>query len=201
MLSFTRLFPGIECRADGLGRRDRGDLVGNNDPKHLWPTRCAVSLNVCRAGERLNDGIVNPLMRIGTVFAKTADGHIDQLLVEFAHYRLSKTHALHRSGSKVLQQHIGAFGQIKQNLFTFVRFKVYRDRLLTAVAGKKRSGDFIDGWPNMAHLLTRGRLDLNHLCALVGQHHGRYWPRHHAGEIQYLDALQCAHAPPPNKSE
>ena len=113
MLSFTRLFPGIQRGADGLRSRDSGDFISDNNAKHLWPTRCAVSLNVRRTGERLNDGIVYPLMGIGTVFAKAADRHINQLLVEFAHHRLSKAHPLHRSGSKVLQQHIGTFGQIK----------------------------------------------------------------------------------------
>ena len=173
MLTLASFFPGIKGRADSLRCRDSGHLVGDNDAEHLWPPCGAISLNVGSTGQRLNDRVVHPLVGIGTLFTKTINRDIDQLLVELAHHRFTKSHAIHRSWPEVLQQDVGTLDQIKEDFFAAVRLEVHRDRPLAAIAGKESRSHFIDGRPDMTHLLTGGRLNLDYLGALIRQHHCR----------------------------
>ena len=102
VLAFTRLFSGIKRGADGLRSRNRGDLVGDNDAKHLRSTGGAIRLNIGGTGERLNHRIVNPFVGIGALFAKTVNRNVDQLFIDLPKDRLTETHAIHGPGSKIL---------------------------------------------------------------------------------------------------
>ena len=200
MLPFTRLLSRIQRGTDRLGRGDSCYLVSNDDAEHLGAARNTVGLNVRCTGERLNHRVIYTLVRVGPLLPKTADRYVDELLVNLSEHRLPKPHTLHGARPEILDQHVRGFDQIEQDLLSVIRFQVDSDGLLTAVTREECGSHFIHGRANVAHLLTRGGLDLDNVSALIRQHHRCDRTRHHTRQVQHLDPFQCAHASPSNKS-
>jgi hypothetical protein len=63
---------------------------------------------------------------------------------------------------------------------------------LVAVVVEEVGGDVVVPVAAAAHVIAAGRLDLDHLGALVGQQHGAPGARHHGGEVEDAIAVERA---------
>ena len=188
MLAFSGFFSSVERCANGLCSRNCSDFVCDDDTKHLGTARGAIALNICGAGKRLNNGIVNALVRVGSLLPKPANRDINQARVDLSENRLTKTHPLHSARSKILDEHIRIGNQIKQNFLAVFGFEINTNGSLASITGEKCSRDLVDGRPDMAHLFAGGGLYLDDVGTLIRQHHGRNRTRHHTRQIQHFDA-------------
>ncbi len=74
--------------------------------------------------------------------------------------------------------------------------QVQRGAALVAVDAQEVGGGarfFVEGRPPGAHVVAVGRLDLDHVGAMVAQPLGAEGPAQNPGQVDYLDAVERAH--------
>ncbi len=102
---------------------------------------------------------------------------------------------LHRADPKVLEHHVGALEQAHEQRFPFWMLQVDRDALLVPVQVHEVRG-FVTikrRPPRARHVASAGRLDLDDVRAIVGQHRGSERPREGMRQIEDRDVVQGAH--------
>ena len=153
----------------------------------------AVSLDISCPRQGLYHGIIDPGMGIGALFAEATDRHVDQSGIGCTQRILTEAHPFNGAGSEVLQEDICIPGQLQQYGLAFLGLEVQGNGLLAPVAGKKSRVDALVSRAQMTHLFTGQGFHLDDPSTLVRQHHGSHRPRYHAGEVQHLQSIECAH--------
>ena len=176
MLAAAATLARQQRRGNRLSRGHRRGLVGDDGAHHTWLASAMVGLDLGQSRKRLNDRIVHALLSIGSVLTKARDRDVDDVRAYLAHHIFAEAHALDGTRPKVLHQHVGGGDELLEYSKTIFGFDVDRERALGAVARQERRGHAAVVDADAAHQLACWRLDLDHVGALVGQHHGRDWP-------------------------
>ena len=187
MLALARPLAVKQRRRHGLRSIDRRRLVRDQGTHHARAARNRVGLNVGEPGKRLDQWIVDALLRIGARLSDTADREIDNTAIAHAHRRLPKTQPLDRPRPEILDKHVRRIDQPPQDLRAVGPLEVDRDRALAAVAGNEHRRKIADRRPRPARHIAPERLHLDDVGALIGQRHGRYGARDHTRQIDYPD--------------
>ena len=148
------------------------------------------------AGERhepahaLRDGVVAGLARERAGLAEAGDRGVDHRGVHRPDRRVAEAEPLRHPGQEVLDDHVGAPGQLEDEPCALGLLQIDRDPALVAVH-RREGGAHLAVAPEGAHVVAAaGPLDLDHVGAQVAQEGRRVGPRDHAGEIEDADALE-----------
>mmetsp|Transcript_24020 Transcript_24020/g.51214 ORF Transcript_24020/g.51214 Transcript_24020/m.51214 type:complete len:289 (-) Transcript_24020:327-1193(-) len=93
--------------ADGLCGGDGGNLVRNDQPHHPRPPRL-VRLQGRQPTHRLHNGVVYPLLGVGSRRAEPGDRHVDDLRVDALHILIPNPHPVRGPGTKITDHNIRA---------------------------------------------------------------------------------------------
>ena len=172
--------PGARTRKERssqrLGGAKRGRLVANERAHHA---RLAIRGSLCgsNSGHRLHHRIVDLAVRIRPRSAESGDREIDEVLAFAPHIVVADPHALRRPGTKVLHDRIAARSETTQDRHAIGLLQIENDAALVPIHGREHGGNAAMLRTQMARHVANFRwLDLDHLCALVGQHPGRHRP-------------------------
>ncbi len=119
---------------------------------------------------------------IGAILAKAMQAHVDQARVLAA-----QPHRVQPQLGQFLRPHavhedIAGLEQRMQRLLGLGRLQVQHHAFLAAVgAHEQRRHAGLGGRPGVARGVAAGRLDLDHLGAVIGQHLAGQRPENHAG--------------------
>ena len=92
---------------DGLGRDDPGELVRQDGAHQARPLPIRAGLHRGEARHRLDQRIVDRLVRVGAVLAEAADRHVDDRRRHRADRRLADADALGDAGPEILHEDVG----------------------------------------------------------------------------------------------
>ena len=190
VLALARALALKQGRGNGLRRIDGGRLVGDDRACHARPAGGRVRLDIGETRQRLDEWVIDPLGGVGTVFTDTADRHVDELRVAGEDDVGAKAKPLDRTRPEVLHEHIGAIDQAPQDIGSFGRLEVHRQRALATIAGHKHRRE--GAGTGAAGVVAGERFNLDHVCALVCQHHGRRRAGDDRGEVQHAEAFERA---------
>ena len=143
------------------------------------------------SGQRLDNGIVDPLVRVVAALSEPADRYVDQVGLDATEHVLAYAHSLDGSRAKVLNEHVRARHELLQQLATSLALQIEGDGALIAVrrqVDRRKPGAVSSKAPREVALLRR--LDLDHVGALVAEEHGRGGPRDHRRDVYDADAFQ-----------
>jgi hypothetical protein len=87
-------------------------------------------------------------------------------------------------GRKLWTRNIGGRDHPVNYLAAILGLEIDRQRALVAVAGQKRRINSVAAGTEITHQIAARGLDLDHIRALVGQHHVRDRTRDHRCQIQ-----------------
>ena len=169
--------------ADRLGAGVAGQLVGQDGAHQPRPRLVGAGLHGGQPAQALDQRVEHRLGGKRTVEAEAGDGDEDELRVQRAQRLGVEAEARDRAGTEVLDEHIGRGGEPLQRRDAAGRLQVEHDRALVAVVVQERGGEPAAPPRDMAGVVARRRLDLDHVGALVGQDHGGQRSRDHRGEI------------------
>jgi len=179
-------FPGPladeERGEDGLGGERRGVVVGDRDAQIL--RRAAEALQRHGATHRLEQGIEPRAIGIGPRRSERGHRRIDEPWVQRVEPLVTDAEAVGHTGPHVLHEHVGAFGELLNDLAPCQRLEVDGDRAFAAVPAVE-AGQLAEG-------VTGQGLDLRHAGAHVGQHHAGVGAGDVAGEVDDGDAVERA---------
>ena len=178
-------------RGDRLRRGYGGGLVRDDRAHHARPP-VRLGLDRGQSGERLDHRVVHALVCVGPGLAEAADRDVDDVRTELPHGVLAQAHALDRAGTEVLDEHVAARDQPPQRVETGRRLEVDRERALAAVRGEERRARARAVRAQVAHEVALERLHLDHVRALIREHHRRDRTRDHAGQVEDADAFERA---------
>jgi hypothetical protein len=111
----------------------------------------------------------------------------DQMRIFLAQFVGAKTLLVELTIAEILEEHIGAFQQPVHGLAILGLGEVEHDAALAAVEQRKERGSHA---AERAGLVARGRLDLDHLGAELGEDHAAGWAHHHVGHLDDPHALE-----------
>ena len=112
---------------------------------------------------------------------------IDEARVDLLQVRRPKLALGHRTWREILDQHIGLFEQLHQDLTALGRIGIERQALLVAIEVAEEAGAEA---AQLARAVAVDRLDLDHLGPEVGQDHAAGRPQDRVGEFDDADALE-----------
>ena len=138
----------IERGADGLGGEHRRGLVADDGPDHLRTLGDRLRLDIGKAGEALDDRVIDPLLDIGTAVADAADRDVDQPRKPLAQFLDAEAKPLHGAGAKILHQHVRLRDQFGKHLAAAVGLDIDRERTLAAIGRDEQRREFaalVDG--------------------------------------------------------
>ena len=184
---------GIQRRRHRLRGEDRGGLVADDRADHLWPVGHRMRLDVSKAGQSLDDRIIDPLLDVRSGVADAADRYIDQARMALAQLVSAEAEPLHGARPEILHQHVGLRDQPGQHLAAGVALDVDRQRALATIRRDEQRGELaalVDAGAAAPGDIAADRFDLEHVRALVGEEHRRERSGNHAGQIQYTDAIE-----------
>ena len=193
MLALARALTREQRGGDRLGRHHAGQLVGNDGPHQPGPGVVGAALDRRQPGERLNQRVIDRALGIGAAIAKAADRDIDDLRRDLPHHVFAQANALDDAGAHVLDEHIGALQQLLHQIHAALVFGIDRDRALGAIVVQERGGKAaLTVRHGAGEVAAAGVLDLDHLGALVGQHHRRQGAGNNAGHVDHTKTCKRA---------
>ncbi len=161
---------------------DRVD--GDGGAHHARAARFTISLHGRESRPRLDDRIVDPLLRVGALLAETTDRDVDQIGGDRAQDGFADPHAIRGARAKVLHEDISSRHEPLQKFDTGRLFEIDHDRAFAAVARCKQRADPRSRAANRAHeVALPRRFDFDDVGALLGEHHGRDGSGNHRGQI------------------
>src|SRR5262249_9021062 len=127
--------------------------------------------------------------RVGAGAAIAVDAAHDEIRIQLTESLLAEAHAREHARPVVLDQHVRARDEARQDGLALCGMKIERDRALVAVELRE-----VPRQPLHDHALAAdgiplaGRLDLDHVRAHVGEQHAAERPGENPGEIDDADA-------------
>ena len=191
MLALAGACAGEQRRGHRLGCGHGGELVRQDcaDEARARIVRPALDRGEARGG--LDDGVVDALGGIGAALAEAVDRDIDDGGIDGAHCRLAHTQALHHARPEVLDEHVGVSGEPEDHLAPLRVLQIDGDRALVAVVVDEVGGEPAGAVAAGAHVIAAaGGLHLDHVRALIAQHHGRERARDHGGQVDHAIAVE-----------
>ena len=147
------------------------------------------------ADHRLDHGVVTRQAAHRAVGAEAADPAVDQAReARPQHVCVAQAPLLHGARLEVLDQHVRALEQAQQHVAALGLGQIEPEGALVAVDADEVGGvvRFVERRPPIAHLVALGRLDLDHLGAMVAQDLGAVRPTQHARQIEHEQAVERA---------
>ena len=127
---------------------------------------------------------------IRPVLAEAGDAHDDQLWIARVQHVGAETHLLQRARPEILDQHVALCEQIQQRVTAGLRAQVQRETLLVPRIDLPVQAQALHA-PGTQRIAGPRVLDLDHLCALIGQ----LQAHHVAGDqTRQIDARGCHRA-------
>ena len=129
--------------------------------------------------------------RLGPGLPEGGDGAIDEPRVARPHRLGTDAEPFHHAGAKGLDENVGPLGQAQQRLAPLLGLEIKHHRSLAAVGGPEPSRRPVGGAvADLAHRLARGRLDLDHLRAVIGHELREPGARQEQREIEHAQAFE-----------
>ena len=147
---------------------------------------------VDHAAHSLCHDVVAGTVGDGAVLAEAGTGSIDDGGVDLADGLVVDLQLLGNAAAIVLHQDVGVLHQLIEHLQTLLGLQVQGGALLVAVDVVEETGLaalLIQGTPGTA-LLAAQRLDLQNICAVVGQDHGAERTIQRGGQVDDLQTFQ-----------
>ena len=177
-----------EGRGRGLGDEHPGDVVRDRDGRldgwQVGRTRHVEQTAVADA-EQVESGT----LRVGTVLTEHSDAGVDEFRVQVVGPEMP---TFHSAGTKVFTEHVRFLSQAPKELLTLRVTEVQRGAHPIAILGseEERLGA-VEGVHRAQHVSPPGILDLDDVCAPVGQKRRRRRHERVLSDLQDADALQC----------
>ena len=103
----------------------------------------------------------------------------------------AQAEAGHDAGAVVLDQDVGAVHEFEEGGLVGRVLEVHGDGALVAVPGHERRAFAVDEGRHVAGAVAApGLLDLQHIGAMVGQHHRCIGAGEMAGQVQHQEAVE-----------
>jgi len=120
--------------------------------------------------------------------AEAADRGVDQARIDGRQGLIAQAHPVHHAGAEVLHHRVGAGDQLAQQLPALGLLQVDDDAALVAVAGGEEAAVLVLGVVGavraaLAEEVAAGRLDLDHLGAMIGQQLGAERAGHGVAQV------------------
>src|SRR6185437_6573910 len=96
------------------------------------------ALDTGKAGQRLDERVINRLLGERTFFAEAADRYVDDVGGERADGGLAEPHAIDHAAPEVLNEDVGRGDQLAEDRGALVRLQVEDDGTLAAVVVEER---------------------------------------------------------------
>jgi len=175
---------------DGVGRRDARAHVVDRDPR-LQGTPVGFAGHAHDAAQPLGHQIETAVARVGTGLAEPGDRAIDQAGVDLAERVVVDAQPGGHPHPVVLDHHVGPFGQLVDRVPGLRVLQVQDNAALVAVYLREAGGFALDVGSHLARIVAARRLlDLDHVRAKVGQHHGAIGAGHDLGKIEHFQTGQ-----------
>lgn len=184
--------PRQQRHEDRRQRHVAGEVVHHRDA-HAGRARGGVAVDAHHPAQGLQHGVVAGQAAQRPVGAEAGHAAVHEARVGRGQRLLvAQAPAIHGAGQEVLDEHVGALQQPVQHLLPAGRGQVQADGALAPVEGREvgRVAVQVERRAELAGLVPAGRLHLDDLRAMVGQHLGAQRAREHAGQVHHLQAVQ-----------
>jgi hypothetical protein len=174
---------------EGAVGGDRVHRVGPGGQRRVARPADAVH----RPGHRLEQQVLAGPPRVRAGFPVAGDRHVHQPRVDRPQRRVVDAQARRHARTVVLQEHVGAAGQLEEDLVSLGGLEVQRDAALVAVERQERGVDAVAGGAAGGGVplpLAGDRLHLDHVGAQVAQAHRRERPGHRDRQVEHAVAGQ-----------
>ena len=173
------------------GEEARADVAD----RHADPGRrlALVAGDAHDAAHALHDHVVGGILGVGAAMAEARGRGVDQLGILLVQGVPAVAQLLHRAGPEVLDDHVGLFEQLLEDLALLVVLEVERDAFLAAVDRGEVGRLALDERPVGARVVAAlGRFDLDHPRAHLGHQQGAVGAGQDARQVDDDDARQGA---------
>ena len=191
----TGLLAAIERHGDAAEPHEGGGNVGGRDERH---DRLAVvaEVDADRAGIGLDRQVVRRQVAARAGLAEGADRGVDDPRVHRRDGRVVHAEPLDHAGAERFDEHVGRLGQREQCRALVRVLEVQHHALLAAVHVPEERGVPALFQPDVpAGIALAGRLDLDHLGAVVRHHHREQRPGQELRQVEDPDPLELHSAP------
>ena len=193
---------GTQGEQDAAERVEPGEHVHEGDP-HLARLLVRAAGDAHQPADRLHEQVIAGQSGAGAA-AEARDRAVDDARVHGPQLVEAQTEALHHAGPEVLHHHVGGLGESPGHGQSRVGAEVADDAALVAVHRPEVGGVAlrVDRREPLPGVVTGRALDLDHVGAEVGQHHGGVGPGQHPREVgdaqarQRLPGCVLRHDPP-----
>ena len=188
-LTHARACPVQQCQQNALHHVHAGRVVGQRRGVDRYRHRI-VGPARHHATHGLRQHILPSLVGIGAAFAITGAHGINDAWVDLLAVFKPQAHALHHAGAEIIDhdvsigdqsfdgRHLAGVAQVQCGA-AFVAVEAAKNRVIGTVHR-------LEGRP--AQIPRTFALDLENVCAIVGQHLGAHRPHHHLREINHPHA-------------
>ncbi len=188
--------PREQCRGDRLRGGVRGRLVADECPVERRLAGRRVALHARQAGGGLDHVVVHPSAAVRPVLSVAGDRGVDEVGIDRLHVVVAEPESVHRSGPEVLDEHVGVLDELADEVGSGGLLEVDDDRAFPAVVVREDAGHpALVGAEESHDVAESGRLDLDDVGSLVGEHHRGERPGDHHREVQYLHAVEWSAEP------
>ena len=190
IVAATGVLAAQQRHQDARETMETTDEIGDGDAGDRRPSVVAQG-QAQHAGHGLQREIVRGAAGIGAVLAEGADRAIDDARVLRGDRLVADAEARGDTGAERFDQHVGFAGETEEIGPALLALEVEHDALLAAAhVAEEYRGARVGRQDVTAGIALAGRLDLDHLGAVIGQRGGEIRSRQEPGEIDDLDALK-----------
>ncbi len=143
--------------------------------------------------DRLGDEVVARLRGVGSVGSVARDRKVHEARVQLAQRLLGQSQAIHSASPEVLDEHIRPTDQPAHHLAPLLAAQIQAQAALVPIDRQEVGRDPLSalfrrpdpGWPIAARCVSLWRLDLDHVRAQIGQHHGAVRACEHGRKLEH----------------
>ena len=175
---------------DARERHQRGCHVGRG---HTGNHRCAVAaaIHADQAAFGFDAHVVRHPFHVGPGLTIRGDRAVNDARIHRGDRLVPDAEPVDHAGAKRFEHHIGAFGQLQKGVDRAGLLEVQHHALLVAMrAAEVDAGAVLVLRADFAIGLATGRLDADHLGAMVGHHHGQMRAGQEIGQVENADAFE-----------
>ena len=172
---------------DAEGEERRGQV--GHGAAHLRRRMARHSRERHDAAHALGDRVVARPPRVRPVLTEARHRDVDRRRVHGAHRRVAEPELVGDPGQEVLDDDVGATGQLEHERAALGLTQIHGDAALSAIdRGERRAHPAAA--PRAQIVAAPGTLHLHHVGAEIGHQRGAIRARDHAGEVEHADALE-----------
>jgi hypothetical protein len=185
-----------EDRVDGGGAG--GDVVDRDaDLDRLAP---GLTRHAQEAGDALGHDVEPGPVAVRPGLAEAADGAVQQVLADLLERLVPDPQPRGHAGPEVLDDEVGALGELDEQLAPAVGLEVQRDAPLAAVRHRERVALTVDLRCHPAGVVTRARLlDLDDVGPELGQDHRAVRTGQEARQVEDAESVEGFHVCEPSR--